>query len=214
MTKFWNQNCNTQKTTLKSTEMRHLFIALVLLAGLSLSSCNTRKIERIGTEETIDLSGRWNDSDSRMTADAMVEQILNSGWLDNHVRKTGERPVVIVGLVYNKSHEHISAETFIKDVERAFINSGRVRLVQAGDKREELRRERASQQDFASVETAKRWGMELGADYMLNGDINSIVDSYKREKVTYYQVNLELTDVESSEVVWIGDKRIRKYIRN
>src|SRR5690554_6116860 len=93
MTKFWNQNCNTQKTTLKSTEMRHLFIALVLLAGLSLSSCNTRKIERIGTEETIDLSGRWNDSDSRMTADAMVEQILNSGWLDNHVRKTGERPV-------------------------------------------------------------------------------------------------------------------------
>lgn len=194
--------------------MRHLFIPLVLLAGLSLSSCNTRKIERIGTEETIDLSGRWNDSDSRMTADAMVEQILNSGWLDNHVRKTGERPVVIVGLVYNKSHEHISAETFIKDVERAFINSGRVRLVQAGDKREELRRERASQQDFASVETAKRWGMELGADYMLNGDINSIVDSYKREKVTYYQVNLELTDVESSEVVWIGDKRIRKYIRN
>lgn len=194
--------------------MRHLFIALVLLAGLSLSSCSTRKIERIGTEETIDLSGRWNDSDSRMTADAMVEQILNSGWLDNHVRKTGERPVVIVGLVYNKSHEHISAETFIKDVERAFINSGRVRLVQAGDKREELRRERASQQDFASVETAKRWGMELGADYMLNGDINSIVDSYKREKVTYYQVNLELTDVESSEVVWIGDKRIRKYIRN
>lgn len=194
--------------------MRHLFIALVLLAGLSLSSCNTRKIERIGTEETIDLSGRWNDSDSRMTADAMVEQILNSGWLDNHVRKTGERPVVIVGLVYNKSHEHISAETFIKDVERAFINSGRVRLVQAGDKREELRRERASQQDFASVETAKRWGMELGADYMLNGDINSIVDSYKREKVTYYQVNLELADVESSEVVWIGDKKIRKYIRN
>ncbi|GAO28740.1 hypothetical protein JCM15548_1864 [Geofilum rubicundum JCM 15548] len=139
---------------------------------------------------------------------------MGSAWLDNHVRATGERPVVIVGLVYNKSHEHISAETFIKDVERAFINSGRVRLVQAGDKREELRRERASQQDFASVETAKAWGLELGADYMLNGDINSIVDTYQREKVTYYQVNLELTDIESSEVVWIGEKKIRKYIRN
>jgi uncharacterized protein (TIGR02722 family) len=194
--------------------MRHFILAAVLLLGFSFQSCNTRKIERIGTEETIDLSGRWNDSDSRMTADAMVEQILNAGWLDNHVRATGERPVVIVGLVYNKSHEHISAETFIKDVERSFINSGRVRLVQAGDKREELRQERASQQDFASVETAKRWGLELGADYMLNGDINSIVDSYKKEKVSYYQVNLELTDLETSEVVWIGDKRIRKYITN
>src|SRR5690554_7873995 len=119
--------------------MRHLFIALVLLAGLSLSSCNTRKIERIGTEETIDLSGRWNDSDSRMTADAMVEQILNSGWLDNLVRQTGARPVAIVGLDYNKSHEHISAETFIKDVERALINSGRVRPAPPGDKRSEAR---------------------------------------------------------------------------
>jgi uncharacterized protein (TIGR02722 family) len=194
--------------------MKSLLLVSALVLGLAFQSCNTRKIERIGTEETIDLSGRWNDSDSRMTAEAMVEQILAGAWLDNHVRATGERPVVIVGLVYNKSHEHISAETFIKDVERAFINSGRVRLVQAGDKREELRRERASQQDFASVETAKQWGLELGADYMLNGDINSIVDSYNREKVTYYQVNLELTDVETSEVTWIGDKRIRKYIRN
>ncbi|WP_026475595.1 penicillin-binding protein activator LpoB [Alkaliflexus imshenetskii] len=194
--------------------MKYLSLFSVLLFGLMLQSCNTRKIERIGTQETIDLSGRWNDSDSRMTAEAMVAQILDGRWLDDHVRRTGERPVVIVGLVYNKSHEHINAETFIKDVERAFINSGRVRLVQAGDKREELRRERASQQDFASVETAKRWGMELGADYMLNGDINSIVDSYRRERVNYYQVNLELTGLETSEVVWIGDKRIRKYIRN
>lgn len=194
--------------------MKYLSLFSVLLFGLMLQSCNTRKIERIGTQETIDLSGRWNDSDSRMTAEAMVAQILDGRWLDDHIRRTGERPVVIVGLVYNKSHEHINAETFIKDVERAFINSGRVRLVQAGDKREELRRERASQQDFASVETAKRWGMELGADYMLNGDINSIVDSYRRERVNYYQVNLELTGLETSEVVWIGDKRIRKYIRN
>ena len=194
--------------------MKYLSLFSVLLFGLMLQSCNTRKIERIGTQETIDLSGRWNDSDSRMTAEAMVAQILDGRWLDDHVRRTGERPVVIVGLVYNKSQEHINAETFIKDVERAFINSGRVRLVQAGDKREELRRERASQQDFASVETAKRWGMELGADYMLNGDINSIVDSYRRERVNYYQVNLELTGLETSEVVWIGDKRIRKYIRN
>ncbi len=190
-----------------------LFLSLFFI-GIFFQSCATRKIERVGLEETIDLSGRWNDSDSRMTAEAMVDQILNGPWLNNHVDKFNERPVVIVGLIYNKSHEHISAETFIKDVERSFINSGKVRLVQAGDKREELRRERASQQDFASIETAKRWGQELGADYMLNGDINSIVDTYKKERVNYYQVNLELTDLETSEVVWIGDKRIRKYIRN
>jgi len=190
------------------------FLSLLALVAI-LQSCTTRKVERIGTEEVIDLSGRWNDTDSRMVAEAMVEQILDAQWLLNFQEKhDGKRPVVIVGLVYNKSHEHIEAETFIKDVERAFINSGKVRLVQAGDKREELRRERAAQQEFASPETVKAWGKELGADFILNGDISSIVDTYKNKRVNYYQVNLELTDIETSEIVWIGEKKIRKYIKN
>ncbi|MFW5754698.1 MAG: penicillin-binding protein activator LpoB, partial [Marinilabiliaceae bacterium] len=151
-------------------------LTLLVTAAFILNSCGTRKVERIDTEEVIDLSGRWNDSDSRMVAEAMVEQILEGQWLNNFREShDGDRPVVIVGLVYNKSHEHIEAGTFIKDVERSFINSGKVRLVQAGDKREELRAERAAQQEFASPETQKKWGQELGADFILNGDINSIV---------------------------------------
>ena len=194
--------------------MKRLSFIAILAVIMILQGCG-HKVQRINIDETIDLSGRWNDSDSRMTAQAMVDQILSNRWIDDFERKNrGERPVVIVGLVYNKSHEHINAETFIKDVERSFINSGRVRLVQAGDKREELRRERADQQDFASLETAKKWGKELGADFMLNGDINSIVDTYKKEKVVYYQVNLELSNLETNEVVWIGEKKIRKYIKN
>jgi uncharacterized protein (TIGR02722 family) len=194
---------------------RSVYILSILAIAAILQSCATRKVERIGTEEVIDLSGRWNDTDSRMVAEAMVEQVLEGNWLKNFQDKhNGERPVVIVGLVYNKSHEHIEAETFIKDVERAFINSGKVRLVQAGDKREELRSERAAQQEFASPETVNAWGRELGADFMMNGDINSTVDTYKKERVNYYQVNLELTDIETSEIVWIGDKKIRKYIKN
>ncbi len=177
------------------------------------SSCMTHKVERVSPEETIDLSGRWNDTDSKMVADAMVEQILSGTWIDNYARANeGNKPVVVVGLIYNKSHEHISSDTFIKDIEKAFINSGRVRLVQAGDKREELRKERAAQQEFASLETAKQWGKELGADFMLNGDLNSIVDTYKKERVNYYQTNLELSNLETNEIVWIGDKKIKKYI--
>jgi len=194
--------------------MKRLSLIAMLAVIMILQGCG-HKVQRINIDETIDLSGRWNDSDSRMTAQAMVDQILSNRWIDDFEKKhRGERPVVIVGLVYNKSHEHINAETFIKDVERSFINSGRVRLVQAGDKRDELRRERGDQQSFASLETAKKWGKELGADFMLNGDINSIVDTYKKEKVVYYQVNLELSNLETNEVVWIGEKKIRKYIKN
>ncbi len=187
----------------------YLIITLLFL----LSSCMTHKVERVSPDEAIDLSGRWNDTDSKMVADAMVDQILSGSWIDNYTRNNqGNKPVVVVGLIYNKSHEHISSDTFIKDIEKAFINSGRVRLVQAGDKREELRKERAAQQEFASLETAKQWGKELGADFMLNGDLNSIVDTYKKERVNFYQTNLELSDLETNEIVWMGDKKIKKYI--
>jgi PBP1b-binding outer membrane lipoprotein LpoB len=60
----------------------------------------------------------------------------------------------------------------------------------------------------------KKFGLENGADYILQGSINSIVDSHKRQKVVYYQVDLELTDIQTNEVVWIGDKKIAKYVKN
>ncbi|RYG47608.1 MAG: penicillin-binding protein activator LpoB, partial [Chitinophagaceae bacterium] len=141
--------------------------------------------------------------------------ILNDKWVSDHQQaQNGQKPVVIVGFVNNKSHEHIEAETFVKDVEQSFIKSGKLRLVQGGKKREELRGEKADQQNNASVSSMKKFGLEQGADYILQGSINSIVDSEKRKKVVYYQVNLELTNIQSNEVVWIGDKKIAKYVKN
>lgn len=190
-----------------------LFVGLMVFI---MASCTTqRQVNRVSTDQQIDLSGRWNDTDSRLTAEALVEQLLQQRWIDEYVQSHGgNRPVIVVGLVTNKSHEHISAETFIKDLEKAIVKSGRVRLVQAGDKREELRAERADQQQFASASTAKKWGQEIGADFILQGSINSIVDSYDKQKVVYYQVDLELTNLETNEVSWMGDKKIKKFITN
>ena len=189
---------------------------MMIVGLLAITSCTTtRTVDRVSPDQQIDLSGRWNDSDSKLAAEAMIEQLLSQQWIDRFKQENnGEKPVVIVGLVKNKSHEHISSETFIKDLEKAIIKSGRVRLVQAGAKREELRGERADQQEFASAATTKKWGQELGADFMLQGTINSIVDSYKKEKVVFYQIDLELSNLETNEMVWMGDKKIKKVVTN
>ena len=191
-----------------------LTLAAIAVSALMISSCS-RQVTRINTTDTVDVSGNWNNTDSRMVAQEMTQSVLGAKWLSTHLEaKAGKKPVVVVGLVQNKSHEHIDAETFVKDVEQAFVQSERVRLVQGGKKREELRAEKADQQDNASVSTMKKFGLENGADYILQGSINSIVDSHKRKKVVYYQVNLELTDIQTNEVVWIGDKKIAKYVKN
>ncbi len=189
----------------------NLLLAALLMVGLQ--SC-FRSVSRVDPDTEIDISGKWNDVDSKLTAEAMVEQVLGEIWLKSHMRDVKEKPVVIVGFVKNKSHEHIDAETFIKDVERSFITSQKVRLVQGGEKREAIRGERADQQDNASVSTMKKWGLEVGADYMMQGSINSIVDALDRKKVVYYQVNLELTNIQTNEVVWIGEKKIKKMVKN
>ena len=195
----------------KSFIMLGIAILVILASGCG----SQKKVTRVSPDEQIDLSGRWNDTDSRLTADAMINQSLTEPWLNNF-REThqGDKPVLICGFVKNKSHEHINAETFIKDLERAFINSQQVRLVQGGEKREEIRTERADQQNYSSAETMKLWGREIGADFMLQGSINSIVDTEGRETVNFYQINLELTNIETNEIVWIGDKKIKKYIKN
>lgn len=191
------------------------FGAGFLIAGaLSIASCS-RTVTRIDNNQQIDISGGWNNTDSRLVADEMTSTILSADWLSNHLQeKAGKKPTVIVGMVQNQTHEHIDAETFTKDVERAFINTQKVRLVQGGKKREELRGEKADQQTNASVSTMKKFGLENGADYILQGSLNSIVDAHKKQKVVAYQVNLELTNIETNEVVWIGEKKITKYVKN
>ena len=193
--------------------MRRIFIGtLVVLTIALINGCADRKITRVDPNETIDLSGRWNDSDSRLVSEEMIGDLLTSAWIPRYLKANDKRPVVVVGLVENKSHEHINSETFIKDVEKAIIRDGNIRLVVAGEKRNELRKERAEQQDYASPETTKKWGKELGADFILQGTINSIVDSYKKQKVVTYQIDLQLTNIETNEVVWMGDKKIKKQI--
>lgn len=190
-------------------------LLILPFAGIVLISSCSRKVTRVDPSEQIDISGRWNNTDSRLVAEDMTKTILGSRWLTEHMAaKSGQRPVVIVGFVNNKSHEHIDAETFVKDVESSFITTQKVRLVQGGKKREELRAEKADQQTNSTVSSMKKFGMEQGADYILQGSINSIVDSHKRKKVVYYQVNLELTNIETNEVVWIGEKKIAKYVKN
>lgn len=194
--------------------LKRILIAPLVISFLLLGSCANRKVTRIDPNQQTDLSGRWNDTDSKLVADEMIKDVLDKPWRANFEDKASRKPQVIVGSIKNKSTEHIDPITFIKNLERAFINAQTVGVVQSGDQRAELRDERNDQQTFSSEETRKQWGKEKGADFMLNGVISAIVDQYKNQKTVTYQINLELTDLESNEKVWIGEKQIKKFIKN
>jgi uncharacterized protein (TIGR02722 family) len=185
------------------------FLSVLLLAGCS----GGKQVTRLDADTTVDLSGRWNDTDSRLVAEEMIADCLSHSWATQHMQGSlGNLPVVIAGAVRNLGTEHIAVGTFIADIERALINSGRARVVASPDERGDIRLERADQWANASQETVKRLGQELGADYMLIGSINTITDQEGGEKVVFYQVDLSLIDIESNLKIWIGQKKIKKYI--
>ena len=191
------------------------FRVLIVVLSLFLSAgCARKVVTRIDPNQQVDLSGRWNDTDSKLTAEAMMKDVLARPWLTNFTKVKGKQPVVIVGIISNKTDEYIQPETFINDIQRELINSGMVRVVQNSVLREAMRKERGDQQQFASQETAKKFGKELGADFMMFGTVINTPDQEGKRKLNVYQVDLTFADMETNELVWSGNKKIKKYITN
>src|SRR5437660_12854277 len=114
-------------------------IGLVALAVLSLTGCaQETKITRVDSEVVTDLSGRWNDTDSRMVAESMVKEALEYQWLNGFSGSKHRQPVVVVGSILNSSHEHINVDTLVADLERELTNSQNVTDVEGTGDREEL----------------------------------------------------------------------------
>ena len=186
--------------------------ALILVSG----GC-ARQVTRIAPEQAVDLSGRWNDVDSRLVAEEIIRQSFDAStgqsWAMGHAEAHGGRkPTVIVGTIRNRSLEHVPVATFVKDLERAYLRSGQVQVVASPDERGEVRDERFDQQEFAAADSRARLGRERGADYMLQGDIESVQDREGRRSVVLYQVDMTLVDLETNQKTWVGQHKIKKYV--
>jgi penicillin-binding protein activator len=189
--------------------MVKLYTVLLLLFCVACSPT----VSRVNPDTQIDLSGRWNDTDSKMVADQMILDLLNSDSYKNYAKEKGRKPVIIVGSIRNKTSEHIDANNYVKKIEYVIHNSGLAELVESDEFRDQLRRERAEQQEFASTATMAQWGKESGADLILFGEMNSETDTANRKRVVNYITTLFLTDVESNKRVWYGQREIKKLVK-
>ena len=196
----------------------HLFAAGIRYAAgalllCSAGACYSKRVTRIEPSAVTDLSGRWNDTDSRLVANQLVEQTLSAGWAKRYTDlHGGEAPTIIVGTFSNRTMEHIQLGTFVKDIEKALITTGAARVVASSGERQELRAERKDQQQNARTDTRARPGQELGARYALTGELQAIEDVDGRERVVFYQVDAALVDLETNTKVWVGQHKIKKYV--
>lgn len=192
--------------------MKLLKLISLLSISLFLFSCETTNIDRVDPTTQTDLSGYWNDTDVRIVADDLINQLINATWYTNYIRETGKKPVVIVGTFRNKSDEHIDTTIISKKLEVSLIKTGKIISVANSSERDEIRQERDDQQINSSLDTAKNIGNETGADYMLQGDIKTIVDSNGKKTSRTYYISAELVNIETNEKIWLGENSSIKKI--
>ena len=194
--------------------LRHRTTFALVAAALAVSACGIKRVSRVDPNSVTDLSGGWNDTDSRLVANELIGQSLSANWTrDWAAANAGQSPTIIVGEFRNRTMEHIAVGTFVRDLERAYITSGAVRVVASAAERSEVRGERVDQQTNASAETRARMAREQGARYMLQGDVQAIEDSEGREKIVFYQIDATMIDLETNAKVWVGQHKIKKYIQ-
>lgn len=191
--------------------MRLKLQVAALGAVVALAACGT-SVTRMDPNQAKDVSGHWNDEDSRQVAQEMMSDCLSRPWISSAQSDLGRNPTVIVGAVHNQSSEHIATDTFVEDLQRELINSGKVNFVASKGERGDVREERADQDTHSSEETRTANAQETGANFMLSGTINSIVDQEGGKAVVFFQTNLKLLNMKTHQIVWNGQKKIKKYV--
>jgi uncharacterized protein (TIGR02722 family) len=189
-------------------KIKHLasvaFTAACVFAAASCASTKP-KVERVDAETVIDLDGYWNDNDVTIVCNSLINECVTSKTIAGYKAAHGRAPVAIVGKIRNDSDEHIDTSIVEKKLEYAIINSGAMDFVSDKTERGELREEKLDQADNASPETAKSIGNETGADYMMLGSVKTIVQSADNQEVRRYYVNVEMHDIQTNKIIWMGE---------
>lgn len=195
--------------------MKKLMMVLaVASATMMVVSCGPkRKVGRTSADAVTDLSGKWNDTDAKLVSQEMIKDCMARPWLGKFKSENGRSPVVRVKLVKNRSREHIDVNMFTKQIERELLNTGEIEFKAKKDEINQVREEQdESMGGRISDDSDVSVGNEAGVDFVLIGEINMNVDQAEGQKAKFYQVTMELHNVNSGKKAWIGEKQIKKMI--
>ena len=198
-------------------KIKHASISiLALVAALSLSGCETTGSSpevsggnvKYGDSKAVEtLTNEFGSTDLQTIAEAMSRSMVQS-----RVIIAGNRPLVTVSEVKNKTSEYIDTKSITDSIRAQLLKSGAVRFAVDIDamktQTDELMRQNNS--GLYKKTTQKKVGNMQGADYRLEGNITSIVKRAGDVKDVYYKFSLQLVDIENGVIEWADEKDIRK----
>ena len=197
------------RPSLRTRSGRRSQLTLALLLGLlacGTIACGTVD-RRIDPDAPDEVGGAVLDSqDIRSMADAMARDLVASGVLVS--REPSQRVTFHITQLRNDSNQPMDKELILTQI-RTQLMRALGRQVQVLDRSkeslEDIRKEREAKRSGAVTSKEERMQGLAGSDYVLKGTIKDQVKQSGKLKSVYYVVTFELTDLESSELVWSND---------
>jgi uncharacterized protein (TIGR02722 family) len=191
--------------------MKKIFIATTVGLALTMAAgCAQKSVVSYGDAtavETTDIN--FGSTDLQKVAGEMTDSLLLSPVVGTLTQN--KRPVMFVERIKNKTSEHIDTESITDSMSTKLLRSGKFRFVDMG-RVEAVREQMKFQQNGGMVDASKavQFGKQIGAEYMLYGNLSSIVKSNNDKSDVYYKFTLRLMDLESGLVEWADETEIRK----
>lgn len=196
---------------LDSTTSKAL-LAFVGLSGLLATGCGPKAFTKGDYDDPTRvelLDDKFNEADMQQMADTVIKAMVAC----NYVANAPKPPIVIVERVQNRTEEHIDTTSMTDKIRTALIKSGKVRFVN-----KEERGTLSDEYDYNAAgnvagPSQKKRGGQVGADYILSGEISTNVQQVGDDKFIYYKLTMNLTNTESSTIDCVEDRELRKKFR-
>ncbi len=189
--------------------MKRVLLLPVCLLSLVIASCGPKAFVK-GDYDDVQRTNLLNDQWSETDMQKAVADLVKSMGSAKVIATAKTEPVVMVTGLQNKTSEHIDTQSIMDMLRVELMKSGSVSFIDK-EAREDVAAEYQYQNSgMVSGTTKKGPGDQVGADFIINGRLDSIVQEVGKEKTVYYKLTLNLTNLKTNVIAWSDYKQIRK----
>ncbi len=152
------------------------------------------------------LNDQWSETDMQSAVKDLVSSMMSHPTID----KAKTPPVVMVTNLQNKTSEHIDTQSVLDMIRVELMKSGKVTFIDKEARQDVADEYNYQNSGMTSKETKKGPGGQTGAEYIINGRLDSIVQEVGKDKTVYYKLTLNLTNLKTTVISWSDHKQIRK----
>lgn len=184
-----------------------------LTFGLILTGCGPKAFVKGEYDENVNdqnlLTDKWSETDMQ----GIVKTLVASAVSHPAISSAKRPPVVMVTRLQNKTSEVIDTQSITDMFQVELMRTGKVAFVDKA-----AREDMAEEYDYqgsgtTNRETQKTKGGQVGADFIMNGRLDSIVQEAGKDKTIYYKITMNLTNLKTGLIVWTDHKQIRKLFK-